>query len=187
MAPLIASNTPRVKTKYRAFGAEHTIITRYSRGTTGAAAQTQNAALWNGILGAFGQEVIAEDFEWLSVDFAPEDSDIFNPAGTLPSAVPGDVLLNSVSRAKWATYTKFSGRGGGRNTNFELFGIVWPDELPTDDASDGLVYGTEDPQISGALVVLASSSLVTIANTVAAWKPRANIKVSDYWRDEFKQ
>lgn len=187
MAPLIESNTPRVKTKYRAFGLEHTVITRYSRGTTGAAAQTQNAAFWDGIMASFPDGMIAADFQWLSVDFAPEDSNVFNPAGTLPSNPSGTVLTTAISRAKWATHTKFNGRGGGRNYSFELFGILWADELPTDDASDGLVTSLESPEIQQCLVVLSSSSLVTIANIVAAWKPRANIKVNDYWRDELKQ
>lgn len=187
MAPLITTNTVRVKTKFRAFTAEHTLNTRYSRGTSGAAAQAENAALWTDFFGAFRVESVASDFAFISVDYSPEDDPIFYPAGTLPTAPAGTLDPATVSRNVWATHTKLAGRGGGRNCSFEAFGIQWPLMDPTDAAADGLVYGIEDAYLEAALVVLNSASLVSVANVAVTWKQRANIKVNDYWRDEFKQ
>lgn len=188
MAPLAENVTARMKIQYRAANATHWAMLRYPRGTSLSAMEADFIPTISNIFAAFalnGQ--LVDDFQWLQLQFMGEDQNAWNISSALPDPVVGDVDIATLSKGQLATHTKFSGRGGGRNCNLTLFGIMWSLESLVGPASDGIVFSSESTEVADAVTALNTSIGVTIANEAAVWKGQANIKINDYWRDEFKR
>jgi hypothetical protein len=186
MAPLVETATARSKWHYVAFGHPHTIQLRHVRGDLIAIMPFIATALNEMLAPYVTAGRVAEDFLWTGSEFSKADENFFTPSAALPTQPVGTVDPTTISKMKHITYTKFSGRGGGRTTSFELFGVYWADDEPLEDAEDGIVTAAEDPATATAISEIAAVTPVTIANVVAIWKPYVNIKVSDYWRDQVK-
>lgn len=188
MAPLAENVTARMKIQYRAANATHWAMLRYPRGMSQSTMESDFIPTISNIFAAFalnGQ--LVDDFQWLQLQYMGEDQNSWEVSSSLPDPVVGTVDITTLSKGQLATHTKFSGRGGGRNCNLTLFGIMWAIESIAGPAGDGIVFSSESTEVSGAVSALNTSVGVTIANVPAVWKGQANIKINDYWRDEFKR
>lgn len=166
--------TPRSRLKYFAAGIEHTIQMRAARGTVADVGAQKNS-----IRACFNMmaALLADDFAWISAEYALTDSDDFFPT-TLPAAVVGAVDVSTLSLQQRATSTNFNGRVAGSRAGIYFYGIVWEDGQGS-PRDNGRVTPAEIPLI--ASVVAELSGQAHAGNGVQAiFHSYANIKVNDH-------
>lgn len=167
--------TPRWKGRYLAAGIEHTIQVRTQRG--------QSAFITQG-LGAFVREVfalwtdtLADDFTWLSAEYAVTDSDDFVPMSP-PAAIVGGADLSTFSLRQRCTSTNLNGRAVGSRAALYLYGIQWDEGLAS-VADNARISSTEDANVSAAAAICTTNFFAN-SGTQATWHQYANIKENDH-------
>ena len=172
--------TPRYKAKYHVAGLDHTIQLRTTRGASSSVTNALRESLYD-MFNVWSAQ-LAEDFAWISAEYALTDSDIFFP-GDMPDAVLGGQALAEFSVQDKITSTGFVGKAAGSKAKVFLYGISWnPDNLVSppvpDTSNDFRVQGTDNANV---LACQTSLNLRARANSgeFTVWYPYANIKPND--------
>lgn len=167
--------TPRVRIKYTAAGIEHTISMRAARGTDAAGLDAQVGSIracFN-----FMADKLADDFAWISAEYALTDSDDFFPRG-LPASVAGAVDPITFSLHQRVTSTNFNGRVAGSRAAIYFYGIWWSRDSG-EPADNGRVTPLEDADI-GTVATELSGQAHAGNGLQATFHQYANIKVNDH-------
>lgn len=167
--------TPRMRVKYLAAGVEHTIQMRSSRGASSVTVDASKEEISN-IFQLF-EPLLAEDFAFLSAEYALTDSDVFIPT-SLPTAVTGEQLLTDFSLQQRATSTGFIGRSAGSRAAIFFYGIWWEDGVGT-PRDNGRVTTVENTAIGSAAANLSTNAKAGSGGD-AVFYTYANIKVNDH-------
>lgn len=167
--------TPRWKGRYVAAGIEHTIQVR---------AQRNQSAFITQALGGFVRSVfntfvanLADDFAWLSAEYALTDSDDFIPTA-VPAAVVGEAAASGFNLFHRVTSTNFNGRNSGSRAGLYLYGLQWVISVGS-PAENGRVSAAEDARVSTATAICTTNFFAN-SGTAAVWHDYANIKVNDH-------
>lgn len=167
--------TPRIRLKYQAAGIEHTIQMRGARGTTAGGLDAQKGS----IRACFnlGAANLADDFAWISAEYALTDSDDWFPT-TLPAAVTGAAPIASFSLQHRATHTSFNGRVVGSRAAIYFYGFYWEQGVDT-SADNGRVTPAEEAFV-GDIATELSGQAHAGNGLQAIFHQYANIKVNDH-------
>jgi len=167
--------TPRIRLKYNAAGIEHTIMMRAARGTTSGGLDAQKGSIracFN-----FGAAVLADDFAFISAEYALTDSDDFFPT-TLPAAVTGAADVSLFTLQQRATHTSFNGRVVGSRAAIYFYGFQWEDGIGS-PRDNGRVTPAEAPFV-GSIATELSGQAHAGNGLQAIFHQYANIKVNDH-------
>lgn len=178
MSDFAPNYTPRYKIRYVAAGVVHTMQFRVARGTGATAITTAGGAAAQALATAM-QSTLPDDFEWTDATYALEDSDIFLPAGGLPSDPTGAVDPDTLTPIRKIVATTFSARSEGSKTRVSLFCPAWSPDTLGDVASDGIVRGGEISAVANAVSALNAADLVGGDGLPAVFYNYATVKVSD--------
>jgi hypothetical protein len=167
--------TPRYRARYLAAGIEHTIQIRGARGESAVDISSRRSDLHD--IFAAAATTLADDFQWLSADYALTDSDVFIPA-VMPTAVTGLYDVADFNIQQRCVSTGFVGRAAGSRSAIYLYGIWWA--VATGAAAEnGRVTPAE-----WAPVTTIKASLDTAGHAgsgaLAVWHDYANTKLNDH-------
>lgn len=166
--------TPRARLKYQAAGIEHTIMMRAARGASAPLdAQVGSIRACFNIMA----DSLADDFAWISAEYALTDSDDFFPRG-LPAAVTGGQPIANFSLKQRCTSTNWNGRVVGSRAAIYLYGIFWTDGLG-EVADNGRVTTAELVEV-GSVATELSGQAHAGNGLQAIFHQYANIKVNDH-------
>lgn len=174
--------TPRFRAFYRSAGFEHHMMLRYARGTSVSDVVTRGRNA-TGSLAVALQDLLPEDFQWLSIAYALQDSDVFIgdtalPIGSLSPAAP----LSTYTPIMRGTNTQFKGTGGGSKVALNFFGLFYNPSDVSGPAANGQVDSGEDLSIAAAISALNSATgIYSIANSPASWYNFATVKSHDHY------
>jgi hypothetical protein len=121
---------------------------------------------------------LADDFAFISSEWALTDSDIFYPSASLPTAVVGEQLVADFSLQQRATSTGFVGRAAGSRASLFLYGLWWDDGAGT-PRDNGRVTPAEATEIGSATAICTSWAKAGSGED-AVFHNYANIKVNDH-------
>jgi hypothetical protein len=170
--------TPRLRVKYRAAGVEHTMLLRAARGASMATTISQRESIFHGIFNAVAS-LLADDFTFITEDWAATDSDVFIPTGSLPAAVTGALATTTWTPEQKVTATTLSGKGtDGVKIHVAMYGLYWDRNDKTAPAANGLVTPGESTPVDNAIAAI-SGATTTISGTVATFYNQATIKTND--------
>lgn len=167
--------TPRARLKYVAAGIEHTIMMRGPRGATADDLGDQFGSIracFN-----FGATFLADDFAWISAEYALTDSDIFLPRD-VPAAVSGTIDPTTMGLKQRVTSTSFNGRVAGSRAQIFFYGFKWTEGIGN-PADNGRVTVAEAAFI-GSIVSELSGQAHAGNGQQARFNGYANIKVNDF-------
>lgn len=167
--------TPRTRVKYVAAGIEHTIQMRSPRGT-GSGVVSGKAEIISDLFDLFS-DILADDFAWVSAEYALTDSDVFIPFAT-PTVVSGTVDPTTFSLHQRVTSTNFNGKAAGSRAAVYMYGLFWSRDSGT-PADNGRVTPAENADVGTAAGIL-SSNAVAGSGDGAFFHNYANIKVNDH-------
>lgn len=170
--------TPRLRVTYQAAGLVHTMTLRTVRGATLAATVSAREGVFHDLFNALAP-LLADDFVFITEDWAATDSDIFVPTGSLPAAVTGTQDVADFSANQKVTGTTFSGKGSsGSKVRVTAYGVLWATDGPGNDAGNGVVTSGESSEVAAGVAAL-STHTGAIDGTTATFYPRATTKVND--------
>ena len=181
MANYAPNYTARYRVRYSVSGAVHTLTLRVDPAAqTIAGVSAAGAANVNDIFSALSS-VLFSDFVVLGADAAVQDSDIFLPATTLPTAF-GEVAANDVA---WQPLNlSFVGRSsaGGRAI-FHVYGVATNPLATGTGENDYRLTPAENTAIGNVPSILNTNGN-TLANDgeQVTWYPYANIGFNAYWQ-----
>jgi hypothetical protein len=166
--------TPRARLKYLAAGIEHTIMMRSARGAT-APLDSQIGSIRE----CFNLMAsrLADDFAWISSEYALTDSDDFFPRG-LPTAVTGTLAVADFSLHQRCMHTNFNGRVVGSRAALYFYGVWW-EHGPGTEADNGRATPTEWAAV-GSVATELSGQAHAGNGLQAIFHQYANIKVNDH-------
>jgi len=167
MAPLPPSSTPRFRFHYTTMAHQHTMQFRSH------ASPAFMGTFFHDFLTAIANSIapITIDF----VDFAPDNSDIFNLVTT---GVEGQTIGTATftpEQEAW-TYTFIGRTAGGRRVRLSLYGAITL-------GSDYRVLSSESAAVAAALTVLRTNNvgLVGIDDVAIVWKSYIDCNANDHW------
>lgn len=167
MAPLPPSSTPRFRVHYTAMAHQHTFQLRSH------ASPAFIGTFVGDLLTAFGASIAPVTVD--SVDFAADNSDIFNLVTT---GIEGDTFGSASFTEEMGAWSyTFVGRSsGGRRVRLALFAAVTL-------GSDYRVLESESASLAAALAVLRTNSvgLVSIEDLSIVWKSYVDCNANDHW------
>jgi|SRR6185295_791015 len=181
MADYAPNATCRYKAHYKAAGIFHSMQVRYARGTTGAVILTNGRLACTSIALPFAA-LLPADFEFISEEYALEDSDVFIPGPLKPTFTAGSVALADLSAVERITSTGFSGKGGSSKCSVYLYCPDFPEDTLAAVGSRGVITGGESAEVQDVADFLNTLAvpLVAINNVPAVWRARATIKRNDF-------
>lgn len=166
--------TPRARLKYVACGIEHTIQMRAERG-----ASAPLDAQIGSIRACFNlmRPSLADDFAFISAEYALTDSDDFFPRG-LPTPVAGLIPVGDFSLKQRCTSTSYNGRVVGSRAAIYFYGIFWDQGLGTVE-DNGRVTPLEESFV-GTVATELSGQAHAGNGLQAIFHQYANIKLNDH-------
>jgi len=167
--------TPRYRARYNAAGIEHTIQMRGARGESASAISGRATILHDIFLAAAA--TLADDFAWISADYALTDSDVFIPA-VLPASVTGLKDVADFDLQQRCVSTGFVGRTGGSRAAIYMYGVWWSTVTGT-PAENGRVTAAEWAPVTTIKAALDTNAHAGNGET-AVWHAYANIKLNDH-------
>jgi len=181
MADFAPNFTARYRVRYSVLGLTHTQQWRIARsaGLTGLNNMILKvAAFWAAL-----EANIWDDFTFLSATYAPEDSDIFLPAG-VPTAITGALTPPAAPKSQSIVTTGFVGRSNlGQKARVFCYGVATSPEETSTLGDDFRLTAAESADIDAAVTVLnnGSPNVVGSDDAIVGWYAYANIKYNDYW------
>lgn len=172
--------TKRYKVRYHAAGYNHTIQLRGLRDIDMGSFLSEASLLIGTLFNAYATN-LADDFAFISGEYAEQDSSVFIPVAP-PSGVTGLKAIALFLPIQQITSTTFSGKSNnGSKARISLFGVFW--SLSTaGSAQDFLVTALEDAPTSAVISALNNAlNIVAIDSLAATWYGRATIKPNDAW------
>lgn len=176
--PSYAPNfTPRYKVHYLAGGIVHSLQVRHARGST----FSDTEALRVRVAECFADmnDVLYDDFAWISAEVALTDDDVFSPAA-VPASTPAGAVdgttFSAVQRIKGLT---FSGRAAGSRARFTMFGLAFGDVASGAEGGDGVLTPDESAGI-GTIAARASIYFHANSGSAAVFASRATYKENDH-------
>jgi hypothetical protein len=181
MASFAPTYTARYRAHYVAAGIQHTMQFRLQRGQSESEVQI-GGSLACGVVAVGLQDLLPLDWAWLSAEYAMEDSEVFLPTTTLPSAPIPDVAITNLSAVERITSTTFAGKGLAGRARVSIWCPDWPEDTVDGKGSRGIITAAEDSAIEDVVNGLngLSNQPVTNGNEVAIWYGRATIKRNDH-------
>lgn len=180
MADYATTYTKRYRVHYFAAGYNHTVQLRGDRSVGFGTFMTEASLLVGSIFSAVAG-ILADDFEFISAEYAAEDSPVFIPLDP-PTAVTGTKAIALYRPVNKIMSTTFSGKTtNGTKARISLFGLWW-DLATSGDAEDFVVTALEDTGVEDIVGLLNGASEITAIDSVSAsWYRRATIKPNDAW------
>jgi len=186
--PTFAENfSARYQAKYVAAGIQHTIQFRFARGLTGAAIVTAGHAHAYNFFNSLSS-LLADDFAWVSAQWCQEDTTIFIPAGSTPTAVVGTIDAATFTPYAAASCLHFPGKSDVSKAGVFAFGVFFDPYDTASPARNGIVLATESAPVLAAISSLSGGTAVTAVNGVtASWFNYTTYKVNDHVLKEVRK
>ena len=145
-------------------------------------APLQGDAVTNGTaLANLLKPVMGTNCSFTGIDYAPEGSDIFNPAATLSIAGTGSFTVPATSTPYQISFTARS--GSGRKTRLFVFGT----NASID--TNWRIEQSESTAFGAIMSGLASGvgGITCIDGSVPIWHAYANVGANDHWVKKVRQ
>lgn len=179
MADYAPNFTARLRIRYSTGGRTHSLVWRAVAGTTDPAGITAKMGLFLADLAPN----LYNDWNILSADWAPADSDVFLPT-PMPTSPTGAVAAGGAPNSYDAFSLSFVGRSTmGHKARFFIYGSALAAEVALTTGVDFRFRSAEIASISAGIVRLNETSPLVAANdgVGVVWYEYANGKYNDYW------
>jgi hypothetical protein len=180
MPSYAADYTPRFHLKYRAAGFDHTLQLRGARGDgAGLLIANQQAAAVDILNAGATAGNMANDYAWLSAEYALTDSNVFIPTPLVGVIVAGTVNWGAQASKRRARGLTWSGRAPGSHARFTVFGLYFEDDVAGDPGEDAIITEGEAAFI-GTVAGAGDTFAHAGSGSLAQFYRRATYKENDH-------